>query len=214
MTLYSYVVDHDNGFAPNPYYGICTLAHCKYARGPRRNIVELAEVGDWIVGTGGNSRKTAGNGKLVYAMRVDERLSLREYYKDPRFQKKKPRNGSYQQRKGDNLAKAKDLTNRFVLISKHYFYFGDKAPQIAKRFRLHPDHPLEKSGPGFRSKFSDSFVNALTKWLQRNYRPGMLGRPHGYALDQSSVDQRNSCTQRVKERRKRRLSPQLPRPVC
>lgn len=29
MRVYSYVMIADNGFAPNPYYGICTLACCK-----------------------------------------------------------------------------------------------------------------------------------------------------------------------------------------
>lgn len=185
MTLYSYVVDHDNGFAPNPYYGVCTLAHCKYARGIKKNVVELARVGDWVVGTGGNSRRSAGNGKLVYAMRVDERMTLKQYYADPRFKKKKPTDGSYRQRKGDNLVKAKRLTKRFVLISKNYFYFGNNALKIPKKFRLHPVHPLEKRGPGFRSKFSNTFVRAFTRWLQKNYRVGMLGQPYGYMLERA-----------------------------
>ncbi len=54
--LYSYVVDHDYGYAPCPFGG-CTLAKCKYGTikcktGTRRNIVELAEEGDWIAGLG------------------------------------------------------------------------------------------------------------------------------------------------------------------
>jgi len=42
--LFSYVVDHDYGFAPNPSGGFCTLAKCKYKKEgkQRRNIVELA----------------------------------------------------------------------------------------------------------------------------------------------------------------------------
>ena len=27
--IYSYVVRYDSGFAPNPFYGYCTLATCK-----------------------------------------------------------------------------------------------------------------------------------------------------------------------------------------
>lgn len=71
MKLFSYVVDHDNGFAPNPYYGVCTLAHCKFGRKGYKNAVELAKVGDWVVGTGGKGKKSAGHGKLIYAMRKD-----------------------------------------------------------------------------------------------------------------------------------------------
>ena len=29
MTLFSYVIEHDLGFAPNPFHGVCTLACCK-----------------------------------------------------------------------------------------------------------------------------------------------------------------------------------------
>src|SRR5712671_5339411 len=29
MRLYSYVVARDFGFAPNPFFGVCTLATCK-----------------------------------------------------------------------------------------------------------------------------------------------------------------------------------------
>ena len=59
----------------------------------------------WVLGTSGaDSRKSAGNGKLVYAMRVDEVLSRSEYYKDPRFAEKKPlANGSYKEQQGDNV---------------------------------------------------------------------------------------------------------------
>src|ERR1019366_9436697 len=83
--LYSYVVDHDLGYAPNPFGGFCTLAKCKYGTvkcrngSYRRNIVELAEEGDWIAGTGGASSQSAGHGKLICAMRVDEIISLAEY---------------------------------------------------------------------------------------------------------------------------------------
>src|SRR5882762_6472831 len=46
VRLYSYVVARDFGFAPNPFYGFCTLATCK----PR--IRAHACVGDWVLGTG------------------------------------------------------------------------------------------------------------------------------------------------------------------
>lgn len=83
--LFSYVVDHDYGYAPCPFGDFCTLAKCKYGTikcksGTRRNIVELAEEGDWIAGTGGaDLDKSAGHGKLIYVMRVDEKISLQEY---------------------------------------------------------------------------------------------------------------------------------------
>jgi hypothetical protein len=60
-TLFSYVVDHDLGFAPNPASGYCTLVHCKFGgHRTRRNIVELANEGDWLIGTGGGSKESSG----------------------------------------------------------------------------------------------------------------------------------------------------------
>ena len=44
MVIHTYVVQHDKGFAPNPFWGICTLACCK----PR--IRAKASVGDIILG--------------------------------------------------------------------------------------------------------------------------------------------------------------------
>lgn len=80
--LYSYVVEHDYGSAPNPFGGFCTLAKCKYGSGSKRNIVELAEAWDWIAGTGGaDLKKSAEHDKLVYAMRVDEFVPLDDYCK-------------------------------------------------------------------------------------------------------------------------------------
>src|SRR5205823_3328006 len=79
--LYSYVLDHDEGRAPHVSGGLCTLAKCK-DRSPgsnRGNIVENARVGDWIIGTGGLGKRSAGHGKLIYAMRVTKRLTLADY---------------------------------------------------------------------------------------------------------------------------------------
>lgn len=113
MKLFSYVVEHDTGHAPNPYFDSCTLCRCKYRKHPggRPNVVELAkrakEKGEivWVVGTGGANRdKSAGHGKIVYAMRVDEVLSRGEYYYDRRFgRKKRLPSGIYEQQRGDNI---------------------------------------------------------------------------------------------------------------
>ena len=49
MNIYSYIVRYDSGFAPNPFYGYCTLANCKPI------IRGHAQVNDWVVGTGSAS---------------------------------------------------------------------------------------------------------------------------------------------------------------
>ena len=75
MTLYSYTVAIDSGFAPNPFYGFCTLACCK------PGIRRTAQEGDYVVGIG---PKGPGN-HLVYAMRVTETVEFDDYWQDKRF---------------------------------------------------------------------------------------------------------------------------------
>src|SRR5260370_17959215 len=83
--LFSYVVDHDLGFAPNPFHGFCTLADCKFSSSGRKNIVELAKQRDWIAGTGGLNPLSAGHGRLIYVIWVAEKITLRHYLPDARF---------------------------------------------------------------------------------------------------------------------------------
>src|SRR6266852_7252751 len=118
--LFSYVVDHDEGLAPHPTDRYCTLAWCKYKtkRRSNRNIVELAEKGDWVVGTGGTSCKSAGRGKLIYAMRVDHKVTLAEYCKNKRFANR------------FDAVPDPSRKDRYALISRHFFYFGADAVSI------------------------------------------------------------------------------------
>ena len=96
--IYSYVVRYDRGFAPNPFYGYCTLARCK------PDIRRSAEVGDWVVGSASNDRSIRRGGHLVYAMRVTETTTFDGYAKDARFEAKTPfRLGSRKQNCGDNI---------------------------------------------------------------------------------------------------------------
>jgi hypothetical protein len=43
----------------------------------------------------------------------------------------------------------------------------------------HLGHRLEKKGPGFRSDFSEEFIEEFAEWLSRNYRVGIHGNPCG-----------------------------------
>lgn len=158
--LYSYVVEHDHGFAPNPCDGLCSLAKCKYGANGWKNIVELAEKYDWIVGTGGaNLQKSAGHGKIVYAMRVDEKVSLADYCR--RYI-------------GDRIDAEDDIgkRGRSALISRHFFYFGRNAIAIPKRLQ-----GIEQPGIGYRSKFTDEFVKKFITWLESNQEGGVYGAP-------------------------------------
>jgi hypothetical protein len=77
--IYSYIIPVDDGAAPNPFGGICTLTICKPAI--RRN----ATAGCWVIGTGSkHTRFRDGlfydlSKTLVYAMKVTDRKSLADY---------------------------------------------------------------------------------------------------------------------------------------
>ena len=93
MKLLKYVMTSDKGLAPNPYFGVCSLALCT----PNHRNARL-DVGDWIVG---HSSKATGN-KLIHAMRVTKVLTMPEYFSG--FPEKRPNpNGDAIERCGDNL---------------------------------------------------------------------------------------------------------------
>lgn len=186
--LHSYVVRYDSGFAPNPFYGYCTLATCK------PDIRRSAGIGDWVVGTGSNERRIRRGGHLVHAMRVTDILSFQEYNADPRFAKKKPyRNGSRKQSCGDNIyfrnpdddgwlqrdsfhttdtggqhARhiARDTGVNRVLISEDFIYFGGYGPEIPANLVDAHGRPVCKSGIG-RNVFDDPrLIGAFEAWVR------------------------------------------------
>jgi hypothetical protein len=172
--LYSYVVQHDHGFAPSLSPQYCTLVKCKFKH-KRPNIVELAQPGDWILGTGGADLKhSAGHGRLIYAMRVDEKLPLSAYYADPRFA-----------HHFDHTPKCSDILRTYALVSSHFFYFGRAAIEIAGLFL---GHPLEKKGPGYRCNFSPEFIQAFITSLESRYTPGVHGAPCRPLLAAATTD--------------------------
>lgn len=191
MRLYTYVVARDFGFAPNPFYGVCTLATCKPV------IRANASVGDWIVGTGSKERALAG--RLVFAMEVTETLSHDEYWEDARFLVKRPSlSGSLKQAFGDNIYHRDprsqkwvmadshhslndgspnpvniehDLRFERVLLSTNYTYWGGCGPPVPNRFE-----ELVCSGQGHRCNFELEMVNGFVTWLKSQER-GYRGRP-------------------------------------
>lgn len=197
MRLFSYIVARDYGFAPNPFYGWCTLATCK----PR--IRSAAAVGDWIVGTGAKTKYNLA-GHLLYAMQVEEAMGLDAYWNDERFLCKRPvMNGSLKQVYGDNIYRRSrgrwiqanshhSLENRRpnprnverdtsvdrMLAARRFVYFGSRAALIPKKFR--PYKPTDEDiccpGQGHRV-MSDGLARAFEKWLDDRGASGLQGMP-------------------------------------
>ena len=76
--LYSYKMAHDNRFAPNPLFGVLTLATCK----PYMRL--NTKVGEWIAGWTSahiaHSPTEQGREKLVYLAKVARKLTFGEYW--------------------------------------------------------------------------------------------------------------------------------------
>lgn len=184
--LFAYVLTTDNGFAPNPFGEICTLACGK------PNIRRNANVGDWIIGT----TPPPDKGKLVFAMRVDRGLPFEMYWDFPEYQCKKPsrNNGCgdniYKKGKDGHLVQVKNLfhgkehfkadtsINR-VLISKTFYYFGREAIVIPEKLRsvipTVQGHKTLKPNPENSNK--RDIVPLFLEWLQKNYDQGVHGEP-------------------------------------
>ena len=189
------MVKRDYGFAPNPFYGFCSLCTCKPV------IRRVAEVGDWVLGTGSRSRGRENH--IVFAMRVTEALTFDEYWNDPRFRDKRPTlRGSLKQAFGDSIYHrrvgtstwiqenshhshlngmpnlrnvANDTKTDRVLISDEYVYFGGEGPQLPARFR-HPGADL-RAGRGHKCKFPSELVEDFVRWVRSLDDVGYAGEP-------------------------------------
>lgn len=198
MRLYSYIIKHDSGFAPNPFWGYCTLANCKPV------IRRTANIGDWIVGL---SPKSEGN-KIVYAMKVKDILTFKEYFKNKNFHHKKPDfssgltlhklgdniyqplpTGGFKQlrsmhsnlqcRKENSKNKAHDLSGKNVLISKEFVYFGRNAISIPQKLlKL-------KVGRAHKNNFSDQFISNFLLFI-KSHKKGVRASPTIWPSDHFS----------------------------
>lgn len=86
MTTRTYRLDHDLGFAPNPFFGWCTLSCCK------PNVRKHAAKDDIIIGMAGSAKRGLGriHPQLIFWMRVDEAMTFDDYWGDERFADKRP----------------------------------------------------------------------------------------------------------------------------
>lgn len=183
MRLCSYVVKIDSGFAPNPFWGFCTLAACT----PNHQGLQLAE-GDWILG----NSSTDTDRRIIYAMRVSEVLDFDDYYHDERFSAKKASTNGWRERCGDNIyfrdeddewaqgiavkhtsqeSIEQDTRNPRVFVSDHFFYFGENAPEMPLAYRS-----LLQTRQGCKYHRGE-VVSAFVDWLEKTYSPGILGEP-------------------------------------
>lgn len=198
MRLYSYVVARDYGFAPNPFFGFCTLACCK------PQIRKSARAGDWVVGTG-PMKKGLGD-RLVYAMKVEEIVDFDRYWSDPRFTLKRPHfRGALKHAYGDNIYHREETSGRWiqedshhsteggqensdnlvrdtgttdlVLIAKRFAYWGGKGPEVPVEFRDFGGQSLSIHSSAHKCRFSDDYVSCFVDWFESLKDQGVCSAP-------------------------------------
>jgi hypothetical protein len=205
--LFTYTIPTDAGSAPNPFNGMCSLAICK------PDIRRVAERGDWVAGLGSKNAPSGDlSGRLVYAMKVDEVVSLQDYDRlaPKRWPHRIPNinsmalqdrlgdciygfsSGSPEQRQGvhNDGHVSTDLSGMNVLISRDFYYFGSRAKPL-------PDHllPICHQTQGHRSDANDPYFEAFVGWVRSIVpTPGQLYGWPDFIVEWDAAGSCWSCT--------------------
>ncbi|CAN5454013.1 hypothetical protein BH20ACI1_BH20ACI1_28160 [soil metagenome] len=207
VKIYSYVLRHDDGAAPNPFWGICTLTICKPAI--RRN----AQLGDWVIGTGSKNSK-CNDGKihdlsdsLVYAMKISDIKKLQDYdvfckkslpNKIPKWRTKdwRLRMGDciydYSDGQNPNIRKSvhnetnrkKDLGGINSLLSNHFYYFGEEARPLPIKLK-----EIIKRNQGHKKIENESLIEKFDDWIKQFEKNKIYANPQMRSLfDRKAID--------------------------
>lgn len=205
-SLYSYIGTYDFGFAPN-IYGFSlehvslpwlTLAACK------PTIRAGAKPGDWVVCLTPKHYWEGDRIKMIFAMRISQAMSFKEYWKEPSFMDKRPDFSTDDRRKwvGDNFyepvgnekyfqylsvhsnsdgtenlfKKARDLRGRKVLVSKpdSFFYYGKNSPLLPLSLGI---LAVGRNCRRLGREEVSMFERSAQKYLQT---PGVHGEPYSF----------------------------------
>lgn len=212
--IYSYILRFDDGAAPNPFWGVCTLAICKPA------IRRTAQVGDWVIGTGSKNAR-CNNGKkqdlsrfLVYAMKITDKMTLAEYnqYCTQELKNKipVPRHEDWRLRMGDCIyldagneqldlrpdsihdiwQRPRDLRGKNVLLSNHFYYFGENPvvfPQHLQR--------LIKKNQGHLKVEDGELLSQFELWIKTYDKNRLYGDPQlMHDFNKSNCNINGQCT--------------------
>lgn len=217
--LYSYVLRFDDGAAPNPFWGTCTLTICKPA------IRRTARIGDWVIGTGSkNSKINDGNtydlsDNVVYAMKITDKKSLADYdqfcrenlqdkipkWFDPDWRKRigdciyDYHNGTEPtMRKGvhNETNRERDLSGQSALLSNHFYYFGEEPRPLPDNLK-----PIIKKNQGHLKIEKTDLIDKFEKWISQFDKNRIYADPQlRHEFDRKpSDDQISKCSTRDKD---------------
>lgn len=193
--LICYKMTDDDGFAPNPFFGVLTLATCKPAIRRSKNT----KVGDWISGwTSRALNGTAiGSERLVYIARISKIIPIEDYWNDKEYENKKAKVNEkndkthYADYLGDNIyckenGVFKQVTHNIhdegeiqrdtggnnVLICEEFYYFP-----VIKKYGKNGDHSLDVGnmrpkvnlGKGHRISFDENINKELIEHAKKEF---------------------------------------------
>ena len=200
--LFSYKMTDDVGFAPNPFHGFLSLATCK----PKIRLKK--DKGNYIAGFTSKELcgEKVGHERLVFIMKVTEKVNFDRYWNDPQFQIKKPNRNSKINTRGDNIyepiknlnkfdinnyiqhpnyfhferEREHDLTGQFVLLSDEFFYFGMGAIPLDE-FKI--NIPRTQSAHGVKT--DDGLeIKKIWEYLSANFPKSVpINRPHKWPTE-------------------------------
>ncbi|MDE2058784.1 MAG: hypothetical protein KGL31_12940 [candidate division NC10 bacterium] len=206
MRLFSYKLTDDTGFAPNPFFGVLTLATCK------PGIRKAKRCGDWIAGFTSQSLNGdgVGNERLIFLMQITDIIEQYEYFGLHDFQAKIPDlvRPECRYRAGDNIYRP--LTNHpqgpddfeQVRNPNHWnptddcedrdhkikdlsgrrvlvssnFYYFGGKPREVP-LEARPTIPSGQARYGFMTH-DEARARAFVEWVHGRFRSGVAAAPH------------------------------------
>lgn len=150
LKMWSYKIVHDSLFAPNPLWGVLTLATCKPSIRRSPNSVNGTWIAGWTACTthnsevygGGIDRCEPGREKLIYLAKIDEQIPLDEYWKRYPEKRNDPNVTEFDARwSGDNIYH-KDHTDPDGNVVAEDNRCGHMGAEVAKRDYLYGKNAL------------------------------------------------------------------------
>lgn len=210
MNAYAYIVPIDDGAAPNPYGGMCTLAICK------PNLRKIAQVDDWVFGFSHNKERLC----LIYAMKITEVLSMEAYdaFTKESLNIKIPnmKSNDIRYHMGDSVydfgldtitlregvhsrcTKEMDLAGKNVLMSNQFYYFGSKSIELPKSLNLNVNMNDDFI------QLNDEVFQMFFEWFEKQaFETNRLyAQPHriGVIASSSKSVQKSCCIRKQVER--------------
>jgi hypothetical protein len=186
-------MEDDTGFAPNPFHGLLTLATCK------AGIRNTKGPGSYVAGFTSKALcgDKVGEERLIFIMKITEKMSFDDYYNDPRYQCKKPTKENRITKAGDNIyfkngnAYKRGIAFRHlnkemfdsdhksdkVLISSEFFYFGKGAIPV-DQFKI--NIPKTVAPYGYETA-DEEIISDLWNYLTKNYKKNtVIHYPHDF----------------------------------